>query len=92
MANLDLPYRVWQGEKVIYNSFKKKENSAEATVFGPTCDPVDRLPNKLALPKDIQQGDYIEFGLMGAYGSATASRFNSFRSEKYVEVQNGFGV
>jgi hypothetical protein len=27
---------------------------------------------------------------MGAYGSATATRFNGFASEQYVEVENVF--
>ena len=92
MVRLDMPYRVWQREEVIYTSTEGKGNNPEVVVFGPTCDPVDRLPRKLALPQDIQEGDYIEFGLMGAYGSATTTRFNSFKSEKYVEVQRGFCV
>lgn len=90
LVKLDLPCRVWREEKLIYNSIEGKNNCTETTVFGPTCDPIDRLPNKIFLPHDIQQGDYIEFGLMGAYGSATATRFNSFKSEKYIEIQRGF--
>src|SRR5690606_7554944 len=29
------------------------------TVFGPTCDSVDRLPGDLALPGDMEEGDFI---------------------------------
>ena len=37
------------------------------------------------LPADIGEGDYIEFGLTGAYGSALATKFNGFG--EYVEAQ-----
>ena len=44
----------------------------------------------MPLPDEIDSGDWVEFGLLGAYGSATATRFNGFRSEHYVEVEDGF--
>ena len=64
--------------------------SAEFEVFGPTCDSTDRLPLTVPLPGQIGEGDWVEFGLMGAYGSATATRFNGFESDQYVEVAEGF--
>ncbi len=48
------------------------------TVFGPTCDSVDRLPGELALPGDIAEGDYVIFHGMGAYSTVTNTRFNGF--------------
>jgi ornithine decarboxylase len=59
------------------------------TVFGPTCDPVDRLPRTLELPVDLRTGDYLELGLVGAYGSATATMFNGFDSQRYINVREG---
>lgn len=50
------------------------------TVYGPTCDPLDRLPGSFELPADIREDDYIEFGSVGAYGRATATRFNGYES------------
>ncbi|MDT0682803.1 type III PLP-dependent enzyme [Roseicyclus sp. F158] len=47
-------------------------------VFGPTCDSVDRLPGELPLPGDIAEGDYVIFHGMGAYSTATVTRFNGF--------------
>ena len=47
-------------------------------VFGPTCDSVDRLPGELALPGDMAEGDYLVFAGMGAYSTATNTRFNGF--------------
>lgn len=46
--------------------------------FGPTCDSVDRLPGELMLPGDMAEGDYMIFHGMGAYSTATVTRFNGF--------------
>lgn len=56
------------------------------TVFGPTCDPLDRLPVPMELPADITEGDYVEFGTLGAYGSATSTRFNGFGAASILHV------
>jgi ornithine decarboxylase len=56
------------------------------TVFGPTCDANDRLPNPLRLPSDIREGDWIEIGQLGAYSNAVASKFNGFSADTYVEI------
>lgn len=47
-------------------------------VFGPTCDSVDRLPGELALPGDLQDGDFVIFQGLGAYSTVTNTRFNGF--------------
>jgi len=47
-------------------------------VFGPTCDSVDRLPGEVMLPGDIEEGDYVVLSGMGAYSTATNTRFNGF--------------
>ncbi len=57
------------------------------TVFGPTCDANDRLPNPFALPADVREGDWIEIGQMGAYSNAVSSKFNGFSPETYVEIE-----
>lgn len=48
------------------------------TVFGPTCDSMDRLPGDLPLPGDMEEGDFVVFQGAGAYSVATATRFNGF--------------
>lgn len=48
------------------------------TIFGPTCDSVDRLPGEIALPDMIQDGDYLVFQGAGAYSFATNTHFNGF--------------
>ena len=47
-------------------------------LYGPTCDSADRFPDPVWLPVNLQEGDYLEFGNIGAYGRAMAGRFNGF--------------
>ena len=47
-------------------------------VYGPTCDSADRLAKKVLLPAILEEGDFLEFGNLGAYGEAMATQFNGF--------------
>ncbi|NNK67839.1 MAG: type III PLP-dependent enzyme, partial [Rhodobacteraceae bacterium] len=58
------------------------------TVFGPTCDSLDRLPGEIALPSDMVEGDYVIFAGQGAYSSATATRFNGYGRIDQATVQS----
>ncbi len=51
---------------------------AEFSFYGPTCDDADYMKGPFLLPEDIQAGDYIEIGMLGAYGAAMQTRFNGF--------------
>ena len=69
----------------------RAESEASSTLrpfrfYGPTCDSVDVMPGPFWLPDDIDEGDYIEIGMLGAYGSALATRFNGFGVIDEVEV------
>jgi len=55
-------------------------------LYGPTCDSIDSMPGPYALPADLMEGDVIEFGMLGAYGTAMATRFNGFGDVETVEV------
>ena len=50
----------------------------EFAFYGPTCDDADYMKGPFLLPADIQAGDYIEIGMLGAYGAAMKTRFNGF--------------
>ena len=63
----------------------------EFTLYGPTCDSLDVFPMKITLPIDIAEGDWIEFGCIGAYGVACRTRFNGFFADTFVAVENSFG-
>ncbi len=46
--------------------------------YGPTCDDLDHMAGPFALPGDVGPGDYIEVGMLGAYGCAMRTGFNGF--------------
>lgn len=46
--------------------------------YGPTCDDMDHMAGPFMLPADVQAGDYIEIGMLGAYGCAMRTGFNGF--------------
>lgn len=54
--------------------------------YGPTCDDLDHMAGPFELPADVQAGDYIEIGMLGAYGSAMRTAFNGFGSDETVIV------
>jgi ornithine decarboxylase len=56
----------------------ESEKVTEFTLFGPTCDSLDVLPRPFPLPANIQRGDWIEFGNMGAYSLTNRTGFNGF--------------
>ena len=47
-------------------------------LFGPTCDSADVITGPIFLPEDICEGDVIEIGMLGAYGTAMQTRFNGY--------------
>ena len=40
------------------------------------------------LPNNIKEGDYIEFGQLGAYGLTFRTNFNGFYSNEIFEVSD----
>ena len=46
--------------------------------YGPTCDDLDHMTGPFMLPADVGAGDYIEIGMLGAYGCAMRTAFNGF--------------
>lgn len=58
----------------------------EFALFGPTCDSADRMKGPFLLPADIDEGDWVELGQLGAYGACLRTRFNGFDSLVTAEV------
>jgi ornithine decarboxylase len=56
------------------------------SISGPTCDSLDVFPTKLHLPADLRVGDWIEFGLAGAYTNSMSTRFNGLYSDRWVRI------
>ena len=67
------------------------ESSSELKPFrfyGPTCDSIDHMPGPFFLPADVKEGDFIEIGMMGAYGVAMSTGFNGYGSHEVVAVED----
>lgn len=54
--------------------------------YGPTCDDADFMKGPFMLPADIRSGDYIEIGMLGAYGAAMRTAFNGFGQGESFDV------
>ncbi len=72
----------------------RAEGEAAATLkafsfYGPTCDAIDHMPGPFWLPEDVREGDYVEIGMLGAYGVAMNTRFNGYGAVDTVAVADG---
>jgi ornithine decarboxylase len=56
--------------------------------YGPTCDDLDHMTGPFMLPADVQVGDYIEIGMLGAYGCAMRTAFNGFGVDTKVIAED----
>ncbi|WP_298169999.1 type III PLP-dependent enzyme [Novosphingobium sp.] len=61
---------------------------ADFSFWGPTCDDMDHMEGPFALPADIKAGDFIEIGMLGAYGAAMKTAFNGFGATEVFEVSD----
>jgi ornithine decarboxylase len=62
------------------------EDEEDFAFYGPTCDDADYMKGPFRLPADIQAGDYIEIGMLGAYGAAMKTGFNGYGNAQVVTV------
>jgi ornithine decarboxylase len=72
-VGLRFPVRV-----VAQGSARRQGRLRAFEFFGPTCDSCDRMRGPFLLPSDIQVGDWIEIGQVGAYGRVLSTGFNGF--------------
>tara|TARA_Y100001970_G_scaffold224279_1_gene276375 strand:+ start:2256 stop:3434 length:1179 start_codon:yes stop_codon:yes gene_type:complete len=56
--------------------------------YGPTCDSLDYMKGPFMLPNNIKEGDYIELGQLGAYGTTFRTKFNGFFSDAIYQVDD----
>ncbi len=56
--------------------------------YGPTCDDLDHMAGPFHLPADIAAGDYVEIGMLGAYGCAMRTGFNGFGAVQKVIAED----
>ncbi|MCF8505160.1 MAG: type III PLP-dependent enzyme [Caulobacter sp.] len=56
--------------------------------YGPTCDSIDHMPGPFWLPADVREGDFIEIGMLGAYGVAMSTGFNGYGEHEIAGVED----
>ena len=86
VPELKPPFRVIRDGHVMHGPVKSWK------VFGPTCDPLDVLPHSLDLIASLREGDFVEFGTLGAYGISTLTRFNGYGENHVVRVEHTLHV
>ena len=64
--------------KLLREPRKMARRQAAFKFYGPTCDSIDAAQGPFELPEDVREGDYLEIGMLGAYGVAMQTRFNGF--------------
>jgi len=56
------------------------------TIFGPTCDSLDRVPGAWDLPADTAEEDHLLLTGAGAYSLALVTGFNGYGTRKTVDL------
>jgi ornithine decarboxylase len=77
-ALFDAAHIGWRYPVRLLRDRPSRVRPAEFSFYGPTCDDLDRMAGPFELPGDVGPGDYIEIGMLGAYGCAMRTRFNGF--------------
>ncbi|MEP7130980.1 MAG: type III PLP-dependent enzyme [Sphingomicrobium sp.] len=77
-ALFDAAHIGWRYPVRLLRESPSRVRPAAFSFYGPTCDDLDRMAGPFELPADVGPGDYIEIGMLGAYGCAMRTRFNGF--------------
>ncbi len=77
-ALFDAAHIGWRYPVRLLRDGPSKVRPMEFSFYGPTCDDLDRMAGPFELPGDVAAGDYIEIGMLGAYGCAMRTGFNGF--------------
>ncbi|HEY9579008.1 MAG TPA: type III PLP-dependent enzyme [Rhizorhapis sp.] len=85
-ALFDAAHIGWRFPVRLLREEESETGLEEFSFYGPTCDDMDHMAGPFLLPADISAGDYIEIGMLGAYGCAMRTAFNGFGSVSVVEV------
>ena len=85
-ALFDAAHAKWPFPVKLHRSGETSATLKPYRFFGPTCDSLDAMPGPFWLPEDVREGDFIEIGMLGAYGVAMSTRFNGFGDVDTCEV------
>jgi len=87
-ALFDAAHVGWRYPVRLLRETPSKTRSAPFSFFGPTCDDIDQMAGPFELPGDVGTGDYIEIGMLGAYGCAMRTQFNGFGMTETAIVED----
>lgn len=87
-ALFDAAHIGWRFPVQLLREPDSNAKDVEFSFYGPTCDDMDHMAGPFLLPADIRAGDYIEIGMLGAYGAAMRTAFNGFGSDRTVIVDD----
>ena len=77
-ALFDAAHIGWRYPVRLIRDERSRVRPMQFSFYGPTCDDLDRMAGPFELPGDVGAGDYIEIGMLGAYGCAMRTQFNGF--------------
>lgn len=78
----------WRFPMALLRDAPSRAKPMEFSFYGPTCDDMDHMKGPFELPADVSTGDYIEIGMLGAYGAAMRTQFNGFGAGETVVVRD----
>ena len=85
-ALFDAAHIGWRFPVELVRSDQSNVREMDFSFYGPTCDDMDYMAGPFTLPGDVEAGDYLEIGMLGAYGCAMRTGFNGFGEEQRVIV------
>ncbi len=74
--------------KMVSNGRMVSKKKTAFNFYGPTCDSLDYMKGPFLLPNNIKEGDYIELGQLGAYGTTFRTKFNGFFSDANYQLND----
>lgn len=82
------------GNHNYFDTFAAQESrdGIEYSIWGPTCDGIDRISASIRFDHTLDVGDWLYFENMGAYTKCSATRFNGFNDAHdviYVSSEPG---
>ncbi|WP_157177375.1 type III PLP-dependent enzyme domain-containing protein [Sphingomonas prati] len=83
-ALFDAAHVAWRFPTELVRDVTSNAKDVGFSFYGPTCDDMDHMVGPFMLPADTKAGDYIEIGMLGAYGCAMRTGFNGFTAGETV--------
>jgi ornithine decarboxylase len=87
-ALFDAAHIGWRYPVRLLRQQPSRVRPAKFSFYGPTCDDLDRMAGPFELAGDVGPGDYIEVGMLGAYGCAMRTQFNGFGVTQSATVED----